>query len=346
MMRARQRISRLHQIAALLAIALPGAAWGEARFTLRLATAAPDGTTWAHELRAIDRELSAETHGEVRMKWYWGGIAGEEPEMGDRILRGQLDGAASGGVLCHRVSTSMRVMSIRGLFQSRDEAAHVMTQLRPAIEKEARAAGFEYVGATGLGPDLVFSREPVHSWEDVKRTRLWAWNADDTGRLMNEALGLNTVPLPIAEALRAYEERRVDGFVASPQGAVAFQWFSRARYLLNQPIGFSWGCLLISNAAFDRLPHEYQQVLRSAASKAGARIDAAGRQTDDALLGGLFEKQGLKPLEGNESLRRDFTAAARAARERLGDKLIPAAILQHVLALLADYRAEHAVETR
>jgi TRAP-type transport system periplasmic protein len=313
--------------------------------TLRLATAAPDGTTWAHELKALDREVQAATHGEVKIKWYWGGIAGDEPEMQDRISRGQLDGMASGGVTCHKVSATMRVLAIRGMFHTRDEAAHVMTRLRPQIEDEARDQGFEYVGATGLGPDLVFSRNPIKTWDELTRTKLWVWNVDDATRMVNDALGFSSVALPINDALRAYDEGKIDAFLSAPQGAVAFQWFSRARYLLNQPLGFSWGCLLIASKAMNRLPHEHQQVLRTAANKAGVRIDAAGRQADSELLGGLFEKQGLKPITGSDSLRRDFLAAARAARDKLGAKLVSPPILQRVLALLADYRSEHTEPT-
>ncbi len=328
-----------------LLLLLCSTAHAEVRFTLRVATAAPDGTTWAHELKALDRDLQANTKGEVRIKYYWGGIAGDEPDMVGRVERGQVDGIVSGGVVCHKVSPTMRVMTIRGLFHSRDEAAHVMTRLRPNIEAEARENGFEYVGATGLGPDLVFSRHPVRTWEEVTKIKLWSWNVDKQTALFNEALGLNTAPLPIGEALRAYEEGQIDGFIAAPQGAVAFQWFSRARFLLSQPFGFSWGCLLIASKVMNRLPHEYQQALRSAANKAGARIDAAGRQADAELLGGLFEKQGLKPITGSDSLRRDFMSAARAAREKLGEKLVTTPVLQRVLALLADYRAEHSEPT-
>ena len=56
---------------------------------------------------------------------------------------------------------------------------------------------------------------------------------------------------------------------------------------------------------------------------------------------GVFEKQGLKHVPVSDTFRAEYFAAARAARERLGDKLVPRALMEHVLALLADYRAEH-----
>src|SRR5206468_969252 len=64
--------------AALVALALAWAAPSAAEpVTLRLATIAPDGTAWAREVRAFNRDVEALTHGQVRFKWYLGAIAGD-----------------------------------------------------------------------------------------------------------------------------------------------------------------------------------------------------------------------------------------------------------------------------
>ncbi len=43
----------------------------------------------------------------------------------------------------------------------------------------------------------------------------------------------------------------------------------------------------------------------------------------------------------SDQFRAEFFDAARSMRERMGDKLVPLALLQRVLGMLADYRAEH-----
>jgi hypothetical protein len=65
------------------------------------------------------------------------------------------------------------------------------------------------------------------------------------------------------------------------------------------------------------------------------------RASDDQLLSSLFARQGLKTVPLSEAFRSEFFEAARAARTRLGDKLVPAPLLNRVLQVLADYRAEH-----
>jgi hypothetical protein len=49
----------------------------------------------------------------------------------------------------------------------------------------------------------------------------------------------------------------------------------------------------------------------------------------------------VTPTQASTQLRNELYASALMARERLGEKLVPKTLLQEVLAILADYRAEH-----
>ena len=67
----------------LVAAMLPGGARADEAqtFELRIATPAPDGTAWAREAKAFAREVELKTNGGLRMKFYWGGVAGDDVEM-------------------------------------------------------------------------------------------------------------------------------------------------------------------------------------------------------------------------------------------------------------------------
>ena len=102
---------------------------------LRMAAIAPDGTSWARELKAFARDVEARTDGAVKVKWYLGGIAGEEYESLDRINRDQLDGAA-GAMICDKLAPTLRVLRVPGLVRDRAEALHVINSLRAPIDGE------------------------------------------------------------------------------------------------------------------------------------------------------------------------------------------------------------------
>jgi TRAP-type C4-dicarboxylate transport system substrate-binding protein len=308
---------------------------------LRMATAAPTGTRWARESVAFTRDVVELTHGEVSMKWYFGGIAGDELQVAERIRRDQLDGTASGGMLCARLAPSTRVMRILGLFQSRDESSYVSGRLKPTFDEEFRKSGYVNLGYLGVGPDVLFARTPVRSLAELQQARVWIWELDDILKLELPEMGLRVVPTSLEQAARAYDEGRLDVFMATPGAALAFQWSAQARYLVDLRSGFLSGCMLLASRSFDQLTVEQQHAVRVAAAKAIARLEDVGRSQDEALLGGLFVKQGLKEIPVSDGFRSQFFEAARAVRDRLGEKLVPDPLLGRVLGMLADYRAEH-----
>ncbi len=308
---------------------------------LRMATAAPPGTAWAREGLAFERDIAELTGGQVRMKWYLGGIAGDELTMLDRIKREQLDGIASAGMACDRLAPTLRALRIVGLFQSRDESAYVSGRLQETLDSEFLKAGFVNLGEMGIGPDVIFSRQPITSMAQLKKTPLWIWDLDDVYRRTLTQMGLTVVPKPLEAAADAYEKHQLDGFFGVPTAALAFQWSAETHYYTDLRPSFLRGCLLMSSRAYDQLPVAGQQAVRQSAAKTIARLEEIGREQDEALLDHLFAKQGLKRVPASEGFRSEFFASAQAARGALGEKLVPAALLERVLALLADYRGLH-----
>jgi TRAP-type C4-dicarboxylate transport system substrate-binding protein len=261
--------------------------------------------------------------------------------MAARVRKDQLDGIVSGGTLCSKLSPSMRVLRIVGLFQTRDESSYVAGRLRPLFDEEFRKEGYVNLGEVGIGPDLIFSREPIANMSDLKRARLWVWDSDDVFRTSWPLLGVPVVPVKIDEASRAYDERRIDGFLAVPTAALAFQWSTRARYVTDLRVSFLRACVLLSTRAFDALNNDQRKALMQATGKGVMQLEDLGRRQDDQLIGGLFARQGLKRTPVSEAFRADFFAQARGVRDQIVSKLVAPALLQRVLTLLADYRAEH-----
>lgn len=309
------------------------------RHMLRIATVAPDGTAWARELKAFARDVEERTHGDLGIKWYFGGIAGDDLQSGERIRRGQLDAVASGGMLCERASPSLRAARLIGMYDDEDEMAHVLGRLRPTVEEEAKKNGYTNLLDAHLGPVVVYSRSPVANMTDLRAQRIWVWEGDEIERLTFREMGVPLVPLPLDGAGRAFSENRSDGFLSTPTATLAFQWSTQAKYVTPLKMTFLVGCIIVANRAFDRLPTEHQNLLRSAAAKLSLRLDDVLRRQDGALLGGLLGRTGVTAVPVSEGFRTDFKREARAATERLGERLVPAATLTKITQVLAEYRA-------
>jgi TRAP-type C4-dicarboxylate transport system substrate-binding protein len=327
---------RLATIAALgLCIAHPALA---EPVQLRLAGIAPDGASWTRELKAWARDVELRTEGRVRVKWYWGGIAGDELTVLDRIRRGQLDGQA-GAQFCDHVAPSLRVLRVLGLFQNREENSFGLRKLSGTLEREFRESGF-FGFAAGLGSDIVFTREPLRSLADLRRLRIWVWDLDETLIVQLRKLGVHVVPLPIDAAGRAYDDGKVDGFVSIPTAALAFQWSAKTRWFTDLHLAFLPGCLAIANRAVDALSLADKASIREAIAKLRVRFEDLGRSQDEALLGGLFAKQGTHPVPLSETARAELFDAARDARASIPASQVPETLLTQVQSWLADFRSE------
>lgn len=339
-------VSSVRALVPMLAVSLlldsrAGRAGAEPR-TLRLGTSAPEGTSWARVAHQFGQEVEEATHGELRIKWYFGGVTGDERETLQHIRAHKLDGEAAAG--CSLLSSALRVTNIVGIFRNREEGIYILRKIRPTIDEEMRENGFTNLGIASFGIDDVFSRTPIRSFADLQRGNFWVWDMYAVGGTLLQAMGIHAKPMSLTAAGRAFESGQIDGFVAVPTAALAFQWTTQARYFSDLQIDFAPMCLVISSVTMDKLPIDQQRVLHAVADRLVKLFDQMSAAENDSLLHKLFEHQGLERVPVDSALRNEFFESARLARSALDGQTIPPQLLGRVLDLLADYRAEQRAE--
>jgi len=334
-------VSTLAPVLTLALLAPAGRAAGDEQpILLRMAAIAPEGTGWARELKAMAREVETATHGAVKMKWYLGGIAGDEAAALSRVRRGQLDGEA-GALFCGSLSPTLAVTRVAGLVQSRDEALHLLNYLRPRIDEDFKKAGFVRLVLGDFGNDIMFLRDRIDSFAELKKRALWMWDADTVLRQQMTLMGLHMVPAQIEQLSPMYDAGQIDGMFVIPTAALAFQWTTRAKYFVDLRSSMLPACVVLTQKSYDQLDFAQQQALVAAAANLGIRFEALGKREDALLLGGMLEKQGVHKLALSEGLRAAFIEAAAVARGQLEDKVIPKSLVKEALDLLTAYRAAH-----
>lgn len=299
---------------------------------LRLGTLVPDGTAWARELKAFSREVEDGAH--LKIKIYWGGIAGDERAMVSRVGRGQLDAIAAAAV-CTELAPSLQVTRLQGLFPNRDEHERLVRQI-PHVDEEFKKAGFVNLGVAGMGPSVVFTRTPVTSWDELKKLRLWRWDIDPAAWQQDRMMGLTVVPLSVDGAAAAFDAGKVDGFVALASSALAFQWQSRAPNILPLEFDYLNACMLVRISSWDELSLETQRTVRAAAAKLTRRMELVGRDVDHVVLSGTLTGHGVHALAVPAATRDAFFGAAQKTRARAAaEGHVPQEALQWVLQQLA-----------
>ena len=140
---------------------------------------------------------------------------------------------------------------------------------------------------------------------------------DDVLRSTLTGIGMQMVELPYSEATRAYNEGRIDGFIATPASALAFQWAALVRSYTDVKMAYLPGCMTIATRAFDKLPFAHQQAVRQEAAALAARFEDVGRELDHQLLDRSTRGTGScawcrRPSFSAASTRRCWRRAARS----------------------------------
>ena len=107
-------------------------------------------------------------------------------------------------------------------------------------------------------------------------------------------MGLTIVATRIDDARRAYDDGKIDGFLAAPSAALAFQWSAAAGYVTDLHSGYLYGCLVFGEPQFQKLPLELQSALRAGAARMLVGIEELGRRQDEQLPGPSLMRRVLQ----------------------------------------------------
>jgi TRAP-type C4-dicarboxylate transport system substrate-binding protein len=189
-------------VAAAASIALAGTAAAD-NVEVRLATLAPDGSSWMKILGKGAAEMDTKTGGRVKIKYYPGGVQGDERDVVRKINLGQLDGAAVTSVGLSMVDESIRVLELPRMFASVEELDYVADKMWPTFQKRFLAKGFKLQDRGEVGWIYFMSKSEVKSIADIKAQKAWLWGDDGLVKAMYKQLGISGVPLGASVAIRS-----------------------------------------------------------------------------------------------------------------------------------------------
>ena len=88
--------------------------------TFKIATVAPEGSSWIQTFEELNAELKQKTNNNVRIKVYAGGVIGDEKDMMRKMYVGQIQGAALTSAGLSGIFKEMDVFQIPFLFETYD----------------------------------------------------------------------------------------------------------------------------------------------------------------------------------------------------------------------------------
>ena len=114
--------------------------------TFKIATLAPAGTTWMKEMKKGARRINEKTDGRVRLKFYPGGVMGNDRSVHRKIRVGQLHGGAFTSSGLAHLNPSINVLSLPMTFNSLEEVDYVRSKIDKKLMQNMEAGGFVLLG--------------------------------------------------------------------------------------------------------------------------------------------------------------------------------------------------------
>ena len=308
--------------------------------TLKIATLVPDGTTWMKELRAAGDTIAERTEGRVKMKYYPGGVMGNYNAVLRKIQIGQLQGAALSAGDLTSVYKDSEVYSLPFLFRSYDEVDYVRERMDEHLVSGLDAAGFVALAITEAGFAYLMSDSPVSTVDELKRKRVWVPDNDVLGKTVFQTAGVAPVPLPVSDVYTGLQTGLVNTFAGLPTGVIAFQWHTKAKYFLDEPLLYLIGLLVVQKKAFSKISANDQTIVREVFAATMRKLNAAARD-DNANARGALQNQGIEFLQPDPAgLKRWREIAAEAVAKLRADGVYSEQNLDRVQSLVEEYRAQ------
>jgi TRAP-type C4-dicarboxylate transport system substrate-binding protein len=299
-----------------------------AKTQLKLAALVPEGTTWGLSLKKLSKEIDAATAGEVTFKVYYGGVAGDEPDVLRKIRIGQYHGGIFTGKTLGDISGDVRVMETPfSFYGDQKKAAAVMQRLTPVFNQKLKEKGFINLGFYEVGLVYLVSTRKITSLEELKGIKIWSWEGDELVKAMIESLQLVSVPLALPDVLSSLSTGIINAAYAPPLGILALQWQTKVKYLVDFPTAFSMGALVVSAKTWSQIKPEHQQIILGLSEKMIKEAnDKSIADNEDAR--GALKKSGVEFVSFAKGDYEKAAALRSQVVNKLKDKLISAKMFE------------------
>lgn len=284
--------------------------------TLKIATISPDGTSWMKSMRNAAKEVDQRTRGRVKLRFYPGGVMGNDASVLRKIRINQLQGGAiaSGGLA--NIDPDIQIYSLPLLFRSYDEADLVRRQMDSVIIRQLKDKGYISYGFGEGGFAYFMSSQPVRSVDDLKHRKVWVPQGDEITRLSLEALGVSPIPLPLTDVLTGLQTGLIDTIATAPVASIALQWHTRVKYLTELPVLYFTGTLVISERAHKKLSREDQQILAEVMQATFLEISKQNRKDNQNAMAAL-KKQGIEFIAPSSQGQQQWRAEVKQAVDNM-----------------------------
>ncbi len=331
------RVLPLFTLAVLLLMLSSQAAFAK---VLKIATVSPEGSGWMKTMRAAGKDIEAATEGRVKLKFYPGGVMGNDSAVLRKIRIRQLHGAALTGGSLRQFYPDVEAYSLPLLFRSFAEVDYVRQHMDDKMLKGIAEGGFVSFGLAEGGLAYAMSDTPVTQVDQLREKKVWAPANDKAALQAMRAFDISPYPLELSNVLVSLQTGMINSVATSPIAAIALQWHTQVKYISDLPLMYFFATLVLEKRAFEGLSEADQQVVKKRLAESFAGIDRQNRKDNENAFAAL-QQQGLKVVNIPESDQKAwYQRADDATKQIIADGLVSEEFYSEMKRLLDEFRAQ------
>jgi len=282
--------------------------------TLKIATLSPDGSYWMQKMRAGGDEIEKQTNGRVNLKFYPGGVMGDDATVMRKMRLHQLQGAAVTSGVLNSIYPDIQLYNQILLFQNEREVNYVRQEMDAELMQGLEQQGMVALGFADVGFAYLMSTVPIRTLADMRVQKAWAPDNNQIAVSALQAFDISPIPLPMRDVLMGLQTGMINVVFGSPVGALALQWHSKIRYVTDLPMLYLFGVLVIDKPAFDKIAAPDQQVVRDVMARVIKEIDQRSRQDNDEAISAL-KNQGIEFVKPTPEAAEEFKNKIEATND-------------------------------
>ena len=333
-------IKNIGIILALWIFILPPASSSAKTFVIKLATLAPEGSSWMATFNAIDKEVQAKTDRQVRFKFYAGGVLGDERDMLRKMHIGQIQGAALTAAGLSAIFNEVDVYQIPFLFQSHNEVDYLLTEMDSFFRKGFEKNGYVLLGWSEGGFVHLMSTTPVATLDDLRKLKVWTWEDSPMTKVIFDEANVSAIPLSVPDVLVGLQTGLVDVVYAPPSGAISLQWFTKTKYITDVNLIYLIGGVVMKKKVFKKMSPDYQNILMDVFRRQMDRLKKTIRKENQEAVQ-VMVKHGVKIITPSPAQVMEFKTVSEKAMQRLVDKSFSKKVNDEIRAKLEAYRKKN-----
>ncbi len=289
-------------------------------------------------MKGLDRTLRKKSGGQIGLRIYPGGIAGDELDVLRKIRIGQIHCAGFSGVGIAQILPMVRILDLPFLFRNHKEVDHVQSELQNFFAENFRKKDFEFLSWAEVGNVHLFSKKPIRKVADVSRLKIWTWSGDPISKETFSMMGTNPIPLSVTDVTTALNTGMIDTVYGPPLGVLALQWYANVKYMTALPLAHASGAILISSRFFKRIPPELSKMVRDEFESGMTGLTSNLRTQNEESIK-LIQNSGVEiiPTPSVSDLNEFYRVGDQVA-QKLSGTVYPKKLLDQVYEILRKNR--------